>query len=367
MQRILHITGTMDRAGAETMIMNLYREIDKTQIQFDFVFFGNRVGDYEEEINIMGGKIYRIAKKNTISRVFALIKLLKKHPEYKIVHSHTLLSSGLNLWAAYLAKVPMRIAHAHSTNDVSHLSFLGRLYKKVSLLMISKYANYYNACGIEASTFLFPTKKNVLILPNSIDTKRFAEIGDNYKEYINNEFNLNDEVLKIVQIGRLQKVKNHKFSIKIAKALKDKGVLFKMFFIGQGELYEEIYQEIIRLNLSNEVMLLGLRTDIPEIMAGADVMIMPSLHEGFPVVLVESQSVGLPAVVSDSVSPEVDLDVDLVDFESLESSIETWVEKLLAIKNTTVKNKQVRIEALSVQGFDISQSVKILVNLYNGV
>src|SRR5690606_16765613 len=115
--------------------------------------------------------------------------------------------------------------------------------------------------------------------------------------------------LKIIQVGRLQVVKNHGYSLLIAKKLKDKNIPFKMFFVGQGELYKDLKEQVIKDKLINEVVILGLRSDIPQLMAGADVMLMPSLSEGFPVVLVEAQSVGIPSLVSDTVSPEVDLNV----------------------------------------------------------
>jgi len=311
---VLHITGIMDRAGAETMIMNLYREIDRTKIQFDFVFFGDKKGDYEEEIYALGGKIYRISTHNPIKRSIALKKLLNKNPQYRIVHSHTLLNNGLNLLIAKWAKVPHRIAHAHSTNDISDATIARSIYKSLALKLIKLYATQFISCSKEAAEFLFPNQTRVFSLPNSINLSKFAEIGENYKYYLNREFNLDDSCLKIIQVGRLQIVKNHKATINLAKMLKEKGIKFKMFFVGQGELQEEIKENIQFANLQNEIIMLGLRTDIPHIMAGADIMLLPSFYEGFPVVLVESQAVGLPAIVSDTISSEVDLGVDLVEF-----------------------------------------------------
>jgi glycosyltransferase EpsF len=365
LRRVLHIVGGMDRAGAETMIMNLYREIDRSQIQFDFVFFSNKKGDYEDEIYELGGRIYRILESNPIKRTLALKNILKNHPEYKIVHSHTLLNSGLNLWAAKLAKVPKRIAHAHSTNDISNRNFAGKLYKNFSLKMINKYATHFIGCGQEASSFLFPKQNNVFILPNSIDIETFVSSGENNKEYINTEFNINNTVLKIIQVGRLQKVKNHKYSVKIARNLKDKGIKFKMFFIGQGELYNEIQEQINEQNLNEDVLLLGMRTDIPELMAGADVMLMPSLHEGFPVVLVESQAVGLRAIISNAIAKEVDLGLGLVNFENLERKVDVWGDQLVNSKSKNRGSREKRLNKLKEKGFDVKSSTQVLSNIYH--
>lgn len=367
MQRILHITGRMDRAGAETMVMNLYRAIDRNQFQFDFLYFTAEKCDYDDEIEKLGGNIYRITESNPIRRMLATKKLLQANSQWQIIHGHTLFSNAFHVWAAKMAKVSYRIVHAHSTNDTSHKSFIGKLYKKISIQSIDKNATHFIGCGMEASKFLFPKQKEVLFLPNSIDTTYFAEIGENEKDYLNKEFHIDDSYLKIIQVGRLQTVKNHTFSLRIAKKLKENNIPFKMFFVGQGALEKELKQRIKEKNLFDEVLLIGLRSDIPQLMAGADVMLMPSLHEGFPVVLVETQSVGIPSLVSNTVSSEVDLDVGLVAFESLDASLENWVEKLSSLKHKKRIEKNERLNKLAEQGFDIHTSVQILSELYKAM
>lgn len=366
MQRILHITGSMDRGGAETMIMNLYRNIDRSKFQFDFIFFTTKESDYEQEILKYGGKIHRILASNPIQQFRQLVTFFKLNRGYKIVHSHTLLNSGLNLFAAKLAGVPNRIAHAHSTNDLANKTVIGKLYKLLSLRMIKVFATDFIACGIDAANFLFSEPEDVLILQNAIDTKEFADIGEIKKNYINEKFDISHKTLKIIQVGRLQEVKNHKFSIEIAIKLKELEIPFKMIFVGQGRLYTKIENQIKDKNLIKEVLLLGLRTDIPELMAGADAMLMPSLYEGFPVVLVESQAVGLPAVISNKISSEVDLGMDLISFVDLDD-IEAWINKLNNNKIKDKSNKQDRLQKLKQKGFDVKANAKILSSLYNSM
>ena len=367
MERVLHIIGKMDRAGAETMVMNLYRTIDRKCFQFDFVVFTKDKGDFDVEILSLGGKIYTLVESNPILRMLALKNLLIKHPEYKIVHTHTLFSNAFHLWAAKIANVPYRIAHSHNTSASSKGKLIDFIYRNVSRKIINKYATHFIGCGNAAAKFLFPTQKEVMFLPNSIETKKFAKIGKTHKDYLNNEFNVDESYLKIIQVGRLQHVKNPFFSIKIAEKLKEKNVKFKMFFVGQGDLYNTLNDVINIKNLSSEVFLLGVRSDIPELMAGADVLLMPSLHEGFPVVLVESQSVGIPALIADTISPEVDLDVNLIEFESLDYNVIDWANKLIALKTKEKINQELRLQKLEVQGFDIHSSAKLLINLYNSM
>lgn len=367
MQRILHVTGSMNRAGAETMIMNLYRVIDRNRLQFDFLYFTQDKCDYDDEIVKLGGKIYRITESNPIRRMLATKRFLQKNPQWQIIHGHTLFSNAFHVWAAKMANVPYRIAHSHNTSDQSNSGLIATIYQNWSRRKMKKYTTHYISCGMAASKFLFPKQKEVLVLPNSIDTTYFAEIGEREKDYLNKEFHINDSFLKIIQVGRLQTVKNHVFSLKIAEKLKENNIPFKMFFLGQGQLQEEIKQIIKEKNLLDEVLLLGLRSDIPQIMAGADVMLMPSLHEGFPVVLVEAQSVGIPSLVSNTVSSEVDLDVGLVAFESLEACLENWIEKLFILKNKKKIKRSERLNKLAEKGFDIHTSVQILSELYKSM
>ena len=368
MKRILHIIGGMDRAGAETMVMNLYRKINKEEYQFDFLYFTDRKCDYDDEIIGLGGRIFRIYNyKNPIDRTFNLYKLIKKEAPFHAVHCHMLFSNSLHILAGYFAGIKTRISHSHNTSDVNSKSFIGKIYQKISRLIIAEFSTHFIACGEKAGKFLFPNQKEVLFLPNAIDTNYFLQIGTTDKNYINNKFSIPNHCLKIIQIGRLQPVKNHLFSIKIAKELKHKGINFKLFFVGDGDLFGLIKETILKENLNNEVLLLGVRSDIPQLMAGADALLMPSLHEGFPVVLVESQSVGLPSLIADTISPEVDLEVNLIEFESLDSNVTDWIEKLVSLKIKEKINNQLRLQKLADQGFDINSSAKLLTNFYSSM
>ena len=362
MQRILHIIGKMDRAGAETMLMNLYRNIDRDKFQFDFVVFTDKKGDYDDEILDMGGQLVPIMGDNPFQRMKNLERFLKSHPEYKVVHSHTLLGNAFHVYAAKRAKVPFRISHSHNTLDKSSDSVVGKIYKFLAKNFIKKYSTDYIACGRMASDFLFDNNKNVLILPNSIDSEAFGIIGVENKDYLKELYDLDDSCLKLVQIGRLQPVKNHQFSIRLARILKKSNIDFKMFFVGQGELLEKVREEVEIANLNNNIILTGVREDVAKIMAGADLLLMPSLYEGFPVVLVESQAVGLPAILSDAISEEVDLDLGLIHFLPLEENL--WLEKI----KTIIPPKETLEEKLKIiykKGFDIHSSVEIMEKLYS--
>jgi len=369
MIRILHIIGKMNRAGAETMLMNLYRKLDKEKYQFDFLYFSDETCDYDEEIQHLGGKIYRIPfnqYKNPISRMFALYQLLKREKQFNIIHSHTLFSNGYNLIAAYLAGVKFRIAHSHNTSDIKNKSFLlDKTYKYLSRYFIYKLATHTIACGKVAAAFLFPYQSDCFLLPNAINVDLFNEIGEKEIDYIEKKLNLDNNCLIIIQLGRLDPVKNHTFSIDLAKFMKDHGKIFHMIIVGDGKLNKELKQLVVNYKIENYISFLGIRTDIPELLAGSDVMLMPSLYEGFPVVLVESQSVGIPALISSSISHEVDLGVGLVEFLDLNADFKIWMDTLFTLRDKEKMANNKRINILKDKGFDINTSIKRLEDLYN--
>lgn len=359
----------MDRAGAETMLINLYRKLDKEKYQFDFLYFTDEECDFDKEILQLGGKIYRIPfnqYKNPISRMFALYKLLKREKQFSIIHSHTLFSSGFNILAAYFAGVKFRIAHSHNTSDIKNNIYLvDKIYKAQSKFLIHKLATHFLACGNEAAVFLFPYEKQVLILPNAIDVAKFNQIGNINSGYLKKLLNLGRECLILIQIGRFCDVKNHKFSIELAKFMKEQDKNFHIVFVGDGNLKNELHQKVKSYQLDDFISFFGIRKDIPELLAGSDIMLMPSFYEGFPVVLVESQSVGTPALISSSISKEVDLEVGLVEFIDLKADLKEWMDRLYSMKAKSKMVENKRIKIIEEKGFDINTNIKRMEALYD--
>lgn len=353
--RVLQVVGKMDRAGAETMLMNLYRNIDHSQIQFDFVTFTDQKADYDAEIIELGGRIIPILANNPIERMLKLQRFLKNNPEYKIVHAHMLLSNAFHLLAAKGAGIKHRISHSHNTSSRQY-SKIGKLYKKWALIINRQIATDKIACGKLAAQYLFGTTKDVLILPNAVDIDSMIATANRSTDYIEDNFDSNG--IKLIQVGRLNEVKNHQFSLKIVEQLVKRKVDFTLYIVGQGPLEDELKQRVQQKSLTNHVKFLGIRTDITELMASADFMIMPSLHEGFPVVLVESQAVGLRSIISNKVSSEVDLGLGLVDFLPIEST-DIWVDYLLKPRSEKPTEKTVSC-TLKKRGFDaVTNSQKL--------
>lgn len=362
MKRILHIIGSMNRAGAETMLMNLYRVLDKNEFQFDFLYFTDEKCDYDDEITSLGGKIYSVKNNGFVNRFISTYNFLKSNKQFYAIHSHTLLNNGTNLFAAYLTGNKIRISHSHSTANNTSINFSGKLYYKFSKFLINTYSNGYIACGNEAGEYLYYKKNSFLFLPNAVNFSDFNVSKTNFRK----ELDINDETILIAQIGRFLEVKNHAFTVELSKYMLTQNIDFHLILVGDGLLKSQMIQKVKEYELNSKITFLGLRDDIPIILKAADCMIMPSLYEGFPVVLVEAQVAGTPSLISDSIAKEVDFGVDLIQFESLSADEEKWARKLKAIKQYK-KEDDSHLEKIGNQGFDINRSLEMLLKYYANV
>jgi len=315
MIKILQVVNNMDRAGIETMLMNYYRNIDKTQIQFDFLTHQQDQGAYDDEILALGGKIYhapRLYPQNYIKYFRYMKKFFQEHSEYKIVHSHIDSMSFFPIIAAKCARVPIRIAQSHSTSVDRDYKFL---IKKMAQYCLCHSATDYWGCGEEATKFLFGSRiynsKNYHILHNAVDLISFS-YDKRKRNEIRKELAIQEEDFVIGHVGRFIKLKNHKFLINIFKEILRLNSDSKLILVGDGEESDTIRKLVTDEKLQSKVKMLGVRNDVSLLMQAMDVFILPSTYEGLPVVLIEAQASGLFTVVSDAVTSEAKISKDYV-------------------------------------------------------
>lgn len=359
MIRILHVLGGLDAGGAETFVMNIYRNIDRNKFQFDFVVHNKDKNFYLDEIKKLGGNVYYVPKYNGYNHfqyIQAWKNFFNEHSEYKIIHSHVRSTASIILRVAKKYGL-VTICHSHSTSNGRGLSsFVKKIYQK----RIVYYADYLFGCSKEANEWLYGKKyaKKSFVLNNTIDTSKFVYNGETRKRVrkklgINNKFVLG-------QVGRLSQVKNHNFSIRLLneylKINKDAFLLI----IGDGELYSDLSNEIKKQDLSNNILILKNRSDVNELMQAMDVYIMPSLYEGLPLALVEAQTASLPCIISDNVGAGIIIN-DLVKKLPLNENIDLWIKQLEKCKMNyrTDRTKQI-INA----GFDVKSNVVWLEKFY---
>lgn len=355
--KVLQVVGGMDRAGAETFVMNLFRNIDKSKYDFNFLYFTDKKCDYDDEILSLDGKIHRIKLFNFFSNVTRLVQFFKEE-KFDVVHSHVLFKNYLFVLVAYISGVKIRIAHSHNTSDKNSNSLIGKLYHSFSKIMIFIFSNKKVACGIQASSFLFPYSKDVFIVNNGIEL-----LTEDSLQNIDNSSN--NKTTKLIQVGRIEHVKNIEFSILFCNYLISKGYQVELNILGQGSLESRLKQKVIELKLEGKVNFLGIQSDVRSFMLQSNILLMPSFHEGFPVVLIEAQSVGLNCLISSNISQEVDLGLGLIYFNNLQT-FDNWEQdfiKILEKERVTISKCN---EILKLKGFDIEYNMKIIANIYNG-
>lgn len=369
MKKVLHVIGGLKRGGAETMLMNLYQNIDLENLQFDFLVFYKVNNDYEDKIKKMGGKIILLSKPNIFSYhkyISNLRKVIRDNGPYDVIHCHVLFNSAFSLFAAKLEGIKIRVAHAHSAPKVKDFSLVKRIYCIFTKNIIDLFANKYVACSKEAAQVLYKKEKidRIIYLKNAIYIDDFLNPDENKKTKFINEYGIEYSVLNIVSVARFYPVKNHQFMIEIAKKLKDKRIKFKMYFVGDGELIGNI-ENLVKINhLEKDVYFLGVRNDVSTILSAMDIFIMPSFYEGLPVSLIEAQTAGLYCLVSEEVSRESDMGLNSIEFLPI-GDLDKWVSHIENIKTNYKENdKQVIRTKITENGYNIENQVLKLLDIY---
>lgn len=355
--RVLHVVTHMNRGGLETMIMNYYRHIDRTKIQFDFLTHRDGKKDYDDEIQQLGGKIYHLPPLNPFDKNGYLKKLdefFRVHREYQIVHSHLDCMSAYPLRAAKKYGVPVRIAHAHSTSEEKKdLKYLIKLYSKGK---ISSYATDLFACSEKAGKWMFGNKE-FTVMKNAIDCEKYLYNRDVALE-VKKELGIEKKFV-VGHVGRFSIPKNHKFLIDIFGQIYAQNPDAVLLLVGEGILMDGVKQKVKECQLDGAVKFLGLRDDVERIMQAMDVFVFPSLYEGLPVTLVEAQAVGIPCVVSDEITKEISIASNIV-FLELNQGAEKWAKECL--KNS--KREKNACNLVKNAGFDIKKNAVWLAQYY---
>ncbi len=359
--RVLHIVAGMMRAGLETMLMNYYRRIDRTRIQFDFLEHTLEETAYDDEIRQLGGRVFKLPRANPLSPgYYAAEKNFYRshHREYTIVHSHLNCLSGLVLSFAKSAEIPVRIAHSHNTDEERNLRYPVKMYYRSR---IPKVATDLMSCGLDAGKWLFGARP-FSVLNNPVDTGDFAFNAENRK-VARALLQIEDEALAIGHIGRFFEQKNHDYLIEIFAEISKRRPDARLLLAGDGPLRDRIENKVKAMGLEQSVSFLGVSDRIPELLSAMDVFLLPSLFEGFPVTIVEAQASGLPCFISDTITKECALSPD-VHMISLSKSPAEWAEMILSEKPAAAR--EAGRAAVINAGFDIEQNAKWLEDYYLG-
>lgn len=269
MIRVLHVVTYMGRGGLETMLMNYYRHIDRSKVQFDFLVHREFEADYDEEIKSLGGRIYHVSRLVPWSRKYKaeLRRFFRTHSEYKIVHVHQDCLSSVALQCAKECGIPVRIAHSHNSNQDKNIKYL---FKRYYMRKIPETATELFACGKAAGDWMFGGK-TYRLLPNAIAAEKYIYEEEKAKK-IKKELGLEKNIV-IGHIGRFNPQKNHKFLIDIFEKCFEKNQKVRLMLIGDGEGRKEIENKVKERGLQDNVIFMGVRRDVPELLQAMDVFV----------------------------------------------------------------------------------------------
>lgn len=361
--RVAHVIGKWVGGGVEAVVMNYYKHIDHTKIQFDFICDDDSTNIPYEEIEKLGGKVILIPPYQKVIKYHKSLKKVLKDGNYKIVHSHINALSVFSLFAAKCAKVPIRIAHSHSTTNKKE--WKKNLLKQILRPFSKVFATDYMCCSELAGRWLFGDKEydkgNVYLLNNAIDLDKF-KYDEKIRKQKRKELNIKDDTLVIGHIGRFVAQKNHTFLIDIFNEVHKQNNNSILLLAGQGPLVDEMKEKVKTLNLEKNVRFLGQRNDVSELYQAFDLFLLPSLYEGLPVVGVEAQASGNLCYLSNDMTKETKV-LDSTVFMSLSNSAEEWANEIL--KSLKEYKKHNTKEEVSKYGFNIVEEVNKLDSYYN--
>lgn len=362
--RVLHENVIMDPGGIEALLMNVYRHIDREKVQFDFMVHRPDHAFYEDEIERLGGRVYRTPKFSPIPGQYqdymhSIEKILRDHPEYKILHAH----AELNLWPLMIAKklgIPTRIAHSHNAKTTINLKYFFFLYEKAR---IKNYCTDMFMCSTPAGIWTFGKDAvnlgKVKFIKNGIETERFV-YNEQVRTNKRRQLDIGDKFV-VGHVGRFMQQKNHTFLVDIFNEIHKKNPKSVLMLISDGRLMDEIKAKVHRLRLDDSVMFLGNRGDVNELMQAMDVFLFPSLWEGLPLTGIEAQTAGLPVVMSDVITDEVCVTENTYRM-SLKENAGAWANKVLHVCKD-FQRSDVRKQVVDA-GFDIRTTTAWLQDFY---
>lgn len=358
--RVLQVVVNMNAGGIENMLMNLYREIDREKLQFDFLLHTDEKCFFEDEIQSLGGRIYRIPRlKLTNLSIYLkdLNQFFQKH-NYNIVHSH------LNAWSYFVlrqAKInncPVRIAHSHiAPNTIAKHGWFKYPFIVILKRLIHPTLTHRFACGEAAGKWLYGDK-GFKVINNAINTDRFIT-NKKIAQKMKKDLNLDNRII-FGHVGRFTLQKNHDFMIDVFEAIKVKLPNAVLLLVGDGELRKKIEGVVKNKSLQDDVMFLGIRKDIDLLLQAFDFFLMPSLYEGLPVSLLEAQANGLKIFASDQISEETDI-TKSISFLPLDKGPEIWANEVLQFLDfEKTNNKELIVQA----EYDIKSNAKSMQEFY---
>lgn len=361
MKRILCILSGMNAGGAETFLMKIYRNIDRTLYQMDFCINVKEKCFYEDEILDLGGIIYRIpSKSENLSEFKKQLSNIIKSNGYDRVFRIT--SSAMGFMDLKIArKAGAKICVARSSNSSDGEDFKSKFMHSLGKMLYTRYVDVKIAPSDLAAVYTFGKRayKNgkVNILNNAIDLDIYKFDNDS-RIKIRSEFNIDEKTRVIGHIGRFSQQKNHSFLLDIFKSYNEQIPDSVLMLVGKGELENEIREKAKLLKIEDRIIFTGVRSDIPDLLSSMDIFVFPSFYEGMPNTVIEAQATGLPCIIADTITRKADI-TGLVNYLPL-GDANDWRD---AVLQTEIKPRVTPTEDFKANNYDIQSSAHNFVDL----
>ncbi|MCR5657682.1 MAG: glycosyltransferase [Butyrivibrio sp.] len=410
--RILHVFGKLGLGGAESRIMDLYRHMDRSRVQFDFLVHSEaeatgkkcpssdelmlvREPDYfDSTVKKLGGNIYAVPRfHGTNARDYknALRMFFMQHRgEWKMIQGHMTSTASIYLPIAKSCGINTTIAHARSAGvDPGIKGVVTKMIRKP--LSSAETCDYRFACTENAARAVFGDMLTdaglVRVVPNAIDLRRFV-YNQEVRDKVRKELGLSNAIV-IGHVGRFHYAKNHEFLIRTFASFVNilnhdeansfsmlHGMRVRLLMLGEGSLMESMKKLANDLHVLDYCIFAGNKSNANEYYQAMDYFLFPSRYEGLPGTVVEAQAAGLQCLVSDSITPEVDI-TPLVSRLSIEEEPAVWARKILndlllrdvdqdsiiPIGDRTSSSDPL-IEQIKLAGFDVKTQAALMESFY---
>lgn len=364
MTRVLHIINSADHGGISTMLLNYYRYVDRTEVHFDVALSVERVGYDGRELEKLGAKLYYIPiKSRGYRRHVKVLRGILKEGRYDAIHVHSALTSWVDLRIAGQHGIPVRVAHAHNA-DKTKQPLRQRIKRRIGIWLMGHYATLRLACSRDAAIFTFGKRslsaKNLRILPNAIECRRFAfDAAD--RSAVRAELNIPNEAFVFGTVGRMTSEKNQIKAVELLPAVLARRPEARLLLVGDGPCRPAMEKKAASLGVADRVIFTGGRSDVPRLLCAMDAFILPSFQEGFGIAALEAAASGLPVVLTDVIPRELEF-IQGSSFLPLAAPDAAWAEALCASNGP--KNRCTGAESVACAGYDIAAVAARLEHMY---
>jgi glycosyltransferase involved in cell wall biosynthesis len=366
-REVLHVVGSMKRGGAETWLMHVLRRMDRDRVRFTFCALDERPGSLETEVRALRGRVVVCPLRQGWPRFARQFRDLLRSLRPDVLHSHVMFSTGYLARIARDAGVPVRIAHAHSTQDGRSPSWRRGAYRWLMRRCIRAYCTHGIGCSRQASDFVFspqwPGWPGFRVIPCGVDTAAFG--GNARRDSMRERLGIGPGAVIVGHVGNFRYPKNHAFAVRVGHALLRRGADVQMVFVGDGPLRAETEAAAAQTGHPERFTFAGERSDVAAIMESLfDLLLFPSRYEGLGLVVLEAQCAGIPSLVSDVVPAEATVIPPLVRRESLDAPPDAWADQALEMLKGPRYDRGRALATVRGSRFDIAENVRQLTDLY---